>query len=140
FDVLGGSAIDVTMVVTLAGIYGLDLSWEHARRLVKSILGAAGLVMLGEAVVHVSSSALKTLTFGAATLLTALPQGAAAGFGSYIVGHAAKYYFEHGSSWGKEGPKQVVRRILETTDKQSVLSHLKAEIQKRLVNNPHARP
>lgn len=137
-DVLGGSAVDVTMVVTLASIYGLDLSWAHARSLVKSILSAAGLVMLGEAFVHISSSAFKTLTLGAGTLLTALPQGAAAGFGSYIVGHAAKYYFEHGSSWGREGPKRVVKRILETTDKQSVLQHLKQEIQKRLLHNPHA--
>src|SRR5690606_20798066 len=106
-DVLGGSAVDITMVVTLASIYGLELSWPHAQRLVKSIFGAAGLVMLGEVFVHFSSSAFKTLTLGAGTILTALPQGAAAGFGSYIVGHAAKYYFEHGASWGREGPKQV---------------------------------
>lgn len=138
-DVLGGSAVDITMVVTLASIYGLELSWPHARRLVKSIFGAAGLVMLGEVFVHFSSSAFKTLTLGAGTILTALPQGAAAGFGSYIVGHAAKYYFEHGASWGREGPKQVVRRILETTDKQSVIQHLKDEIQKRLLHNPHAQ-
>ncbi|MBM3999745.1 MAG: DUF697 domain-containing protein [Planctomycetes bacterium] len=137
-DVLGGSAVDATMIVTLAGIYGLNLSWAHASKLVKSILGAAGLVMAGELFVHFSSSAFKTVTFGAGTLLTAVPQGAAAGFGSYIVGHAAKHYFEHGSSWGPQGPKPIVRAVLAATDKQSVMRHLKREIQRRIERNPHA--
>jgi small GTP-binding protein len=137
-DVAGGAAVDATMVVNLASIYGLELSWTHAQRLVSSILGSAGLVTLGELFVHFTSSAFKTLTLGAGTVLTALPQGAAAGFGSYIVGHAAKYYFEHGASWGKEGPKHVVKQILATTDKQSVLQHLKQEIQRKLLHNPHA--
>jgi small GTP-binding protein len=138
-DVLGGSAVDVTMVATLAGVYGLDLSWSHAHKLVRSILSAAGLVMLGEALVHFSSSAFKALTLGAGTVLTAVPQGAAAGFGSYIVGHAAKYYFEHGASWGKDGPKRVVRQILASTDKRSVMQHLRSEIQRKLERNPHSQ-
>ena len=137
-DVLGGSAVDAAMVVTLAHIYGLELSWVHARKLVTSILKAAGLVMLGELVVGVSSSIFKTLTIGYGTVLTAVPQGAAAGFGSYIVGKAAKYYFEHGASWGGEGPKAVVKRILDQTDKQSVLEHLKDQIKRKLQLNVHA--
>ena len=80
----------------------------------------------------------KWLTLGYGTIVTAVPQGAAAGYGSYIVGQAAKYYFEHGSSWGSEGPKQVVRRILDETDKQSVLERLKDEIRKKLMSNRHA--
>ena len=64
-------------------------------------------------------------------MLTAVPQGAAAGYGSYIVGQAAKYYFEHGASWGGEAPKTVVQRILEETDKQSVLEQLKTRSARR---------
>jgi hypothetical protein len=55
------------------------------------------------------------------------------------VGQAAKYYFEHGASWGGEAPKAVVARILEATDKQSVLGRLKAEISEKLHLNPHAK-
>ncbi len=33
-DVLGGGAVDVTMVVTLAHIYGLEMSTMHAKGLV----------------------------------------------------------------------------------------------------------
>ncbi len=137
-DVLGGMAVDVSMVVTLAHVYGLEMTWTHARQLVVSIAKAAGWVMLGEAVTHVASNLFKAITLGYGTVLTAVPQGAAAGYGSYIVGQAAKYYLEHGASWGPEGPKTVVRRILEQTDKDSVLAHLRDEIQRRIQVNRYA--
>jgi small GTP-binding protein len=137
-DVLGGSAVDVTMVVTLAKIYGISLTWANARRLIESILKAAGWVMLGEMATHVAASLFKGLTLGSGTVLTALPQGAAAGYGSFIVGQAAKYYFEHGASWGGEAPKTIVSRILAATDKQSVLERLKTEINAKIHLNPYA--
>lgn len=140
-DVLGGSAVDATMIITLAKIYGLNMSWQHARKLITSIFKAAGWVVGGVALeytVNFAASLFKGVTGGLGTVLTAVPQGAAAGFGSYIVGNAAKYYFEHGASWGGESPKVVVQRILEETDKQSVLAHLKDELKKRLQVNPHA--
>ncbi|HEY2895352.1 MAG TPA: GTP-binding protein [Pirellulales bacterium] len=138
-DVLAGSAVDVTMVITLAHVYGMSLTWTNARRLIESILKAAGWVMLGEMATHLASSLFKGLTLGSGTALTALPQGAAAGYGSYVVGQAAKYYFEHGASWGGEAPKAVVARILEATDKRSVLERLKSEINAKLHLNPYAR-
>jgi GTPase len=142
-DMLGGSAVDVTMVITLSRIYGLEISWGHARELITSILKAAGWLAGGlalEYAMHVASSAFKLLTAGYGTVLTAIPQGAAAGFGSYLVGHAAKHYFEHGSSWGSESPKEVVRRILDQTDRQSVLAGLKEEISKKLHGKKSAAP
>ncbi len=137
-DVLGGGAVDVTMVVTLAHIYGLEMSWMHAQELARSILKAAGWVVAGEFATHAVAAVLKALTLGGGTVVTAIPQGAAAGYGSYIVGKAAKYYFEHGASWGGEAPKTVVRRILDETDKQSVLDHLKDEIISKIKRNVHA--
>jgi hypothetical protein len=137
-DVLGGSAVDATMVVTLGHIYGLEMTRAHAQRLVSSIAKAAGWVLLGEALTSVSSSLFKALTLGYGTVLTALPQGLAAGYGSYIVGQAAKFYFEHGASWGGHAPKTVVQRILDETDKPSVLEHLKDELKKKLQRNIHA--
>jgi small GTP-binding protein len=134
-DTLGGVAVDATMVATLAQVYGLEMSTAHARGLVTSIARAAGWIMLAEIGTW---AALKALTFGYVTILTAIPQGAAAGYGSYIVGQAARYYFEHGASWGNEGPKAVVHRILEETNKESVLVRLKTELRKKLGKNVHA--
>ena len=137
-DVLGGTAVDATMVVTLGRIYGMSITTANAQSLVTSILKAAGWVMLSEAVVTYASSVFKALTVGYGSVATALPQGAAAGYGSYIVGQAARYYFQHGASWGNESPKQVVNQILENTDKQSVLERLKSEIKQKISLNPYA--
>lgn len=137
-DILGGTAVDATMVVTLGKIYGMNITTSNARALVTSILKAAGWVMLSEAVVSYASSVFKALTVGYGTLATALPQGAAAGYGSYIVGQAARYYFQHGASWGDESPKQVITQILANTDKESVLERLKTEIGKKISLNRYA--
>jgi small GTP-binding protein len=137
-DVVGGTAVDAVMVVTLGKVYGIEITTANARELITSILKAAGWVMLSEAAVSYASSFFKAVTGGWGTLLTALPQGAAAGYGSYIVGQAARYYFEHGASWGQQGPKRVVSRILENTDKESVLQRLKEEIRKKLSLNRYA--
>jgi small GTP-binding protein len=137
-DVIAGSAVDVVMVATLARVYGIQMTTAHARSLVDSILRAAGWVLLGEAVTHVAASLFKGLTLGYGTVLTALPQGAAAGYASYIVGQAARYYFQHGASWGRESPKVVVGRILDATDKESILTRLKQEIREKIRLNPYA--
>ena len=137
-DVLGGTAVDATMVVTLGRIYGISITTSNARSLVTSILKAAGWIMLSEAAVTYASSLFKALTVGYGSVLTALPQGAAAGYGSYIVGQAARYYFQHGASWGDQSPKQVITQILDNTDKESVLRQIKEQIKKKISLNPYA--
>ncbi len=137
-DVLGGFAIDALMIVTLSKVYGLNFSMAQARGLAKSIGAAAGIFALGE-LTSWGASLFKGLTVTLGTAITLIPQGAAAGFSSYIVGQAAKRYFEHGGSWGVGSAKSVVRDILNATDRTSVLSHLKDEIRQKLNLNRHAR-
>jgi small GTP-binding protein len=137
-DIVGGLAVDAAMIVTLAAVYGMEMKWAHARTLALSIAKAAGWMTLSVAATTLAVSTIKALSFGKATLLTALPQGAAAGYGSYIVGEAARYYFEHGASWGNESPKSVVQRILSQTDKQSVIERLRGELLKKLQVNPYS--
>ena len=43
------------------------------------------------------------------------------------------------STGEKQAPKAVVNRILQATDKQSVLQRLKAEINAKLHLNPYAK-
>ncbi|MEN1679111.1 MAG: DUF697 domain-containing protein [Planctomycetota bacterium] len=137
-DVAGGAAVDAAMVATLAGVYGMPITTANAGELALSIGKAAGWVMVAEMATSYGASLLKGMSFGAATPLTALPQGAAAGYGSYIVGQASRYYFEHGASWGARGAKSVIAEVLKNTDKQSVLSRLKGEIRKKLGSNRHS--
>ncbi len=136
-DIVSGLAIDALMLVTLSRVYGLSFSMAQARDLSKAIAKAAGVFALGE-LTSWGASAIKALTVSLATAVTAVPQGAAAGFSSYIIGQAAKKYFEQGGSWGHESAKSVVADILKNTDKNSVLSHLKDEIRQKLNWNRHA--
>jgi small GTP-binding protein len=137
-DVVGGFAVDALMIVTLSKVYGLNLSMGQARGLAKSIGAAGGVYALGELTSY-GASLFKALTVTFGTALTIIPQGAAAGFTSYIIGQAAKRYFEQGGSWGNRSAKTVVSEILENTDKDSVVDHLKDEIRKKLQGNRHAQ-
>lgn len=138
-DIVGGAAVDISMVAVLSRIYGLEMSWSHAKDLVIAIGKAAGWTAAGVMISQVGMSVVKSMTFGLATAITAIPQGAGAGFASYIVGQSAKYYFEHGASWGGESPKAVVQQILASTDRTSVIGQLKDQIKDKLHINPHAK-
>lgn len=131
-DIGGGLIVDTTMVVTLGDIYGLPMSRTNASKLIRQIIFSAGWVTLGEWMTHMVANAMKATSFGAATVATAVPQGLAGGYGSYIVGQAAKYYLQHGASWGDAGPKTVVRRILETAEEDSILEKLRDEVNRKL--------
>ncbi len=138
-DVSGGGTADAAMIFHLARVYGMELTWENALGLAVSIGKSAGLVLGGELTGHLIAWAGKTLSFGYATPLTALVQGPIAAFSSYVVGQASRYYFEQGASWGSEGPKRAVTRILNSIDRESVLHRFKEEIRRRLRTNPHAK-
>lgn len=137
-DIAGGAAADAMMIVALSRVYGVSLSWRRAWSLAASIGTTVGGILIGEWAIHWAASFLKATSFGWATPFTAVPQGAAAGFGSYVVGRTARYYFEHGASWGGAAPKAVVKEILANIDKQSVLAELKEEIRKKIDFNRHA--
>lgn len=137
-DVLTGFTVDVMMIVALSQIYGIKFTMNNARSLALSIVKSVGWLAGMSYAMEWLAAGLKGLSFGLATPLTALPQGAAAGWTSYLVGRAAEYYFEHGGSWGDETPKDVVRQILAETDKDSVIARLKDEIRAKLSQNRHA--
>ena len=136
-DVVGGAVVDAIMIATLSKVYGLNFSMAQSRGLAKAIAKAAGLIALAQ-LPQLGGAFFKAITGTLGTALVLLPQGAAAGYSSYIIGLAAKHFFEHGASWGNQSPKQVVRTILDRNDKQSVLDHLKVEIRRRLNWNRHA--
>lgn len=137
-DILTGFTVDVMMIVALSQIYGIKFTMANARALAISIVKSVGWVAGMSFAMDMLATGLKALSFGLATPVTAIPQGAAAGWTSYVVGKAAEYYFEHGGSWGDETPKDVVRQILAETDKDSVIARLKDEIRAKLSQNRHA--
>ena len=131
-DLFAAAALDVGMVVHLSKLYGLPLSRYEAGNLVKTI-GTQLAVLMGTVwAVNLVSSAMKLGTGGLSTVLTGTAQGAVAYYSTYVVGQAAESFLAHGKSWGETGPKQVIRDILDSIDRDSILAQARADIAGRL--------
>lgn len=131
-DLFAAAFIDVGMVVHLSRVYDLPLSRREAGSLVSVIIVEAAALMGTVWALHFVSSALKVGTAGLSTIVTAGAQGAIAYYSTYVVGRVAAEYLSAGKSWGDGGPKQVVREILDSLDRDTVLREAKREIQIRL--------
>ena len=131
-DLFAAAAIDVGMVVHLSRIYDLPLSRREAGSLTRVIVAEAAALMGTVWAVHLVSSALKAGTGGLSTVVTASAQGAIAYYSTYIVGQVAGRYLAQGKSWGDGGPKKVVKQILDSLDRDTVLRDAKREIQAKL--------
>jgi small GTP-binding protein len=131
-DLFAAAFIDVGMVVHLSRVYDLPLSQKEAGSLVKVIVAESAALMGTVWALHLVSSALKLGTAGLSTIVTAGAQGAIAYYSTYVVGQVAAKYLGEGKSWGDGGPKHVVKQILDSLDRDTVLRDAKREIQARL--------
>jgi len=131
-DIVAASAVDATMVVHLARIYGMQIKRDEAGQLVKTIGAQMALLIATVWGVNLISSALKAGSAGLSTLLTASAQGAVAYYSTFIVGQAAEQYFSQGKSWGESGPKQVVKTILKNLSQESILKQARGDIVRHL--------
>ncbi len=131
-DLFAAAFIDVGMVVHLSRVYDLPLSQKEAGSLVKVIVAESAALMGTVWALHFVSSALKVGTAGLSTIITAGAQGAIAYYSTYIVGQVAARYLGEGKSWGEGGPKHVVKQILDTLDRDTVLQDARREIHARL--------
>ena len=66
------------------------------------------------------------------TVVTAGAQGAVAYYATFVVGKVAERYLVQGKSWGEGGPKEVVQEILDSIDRDSILSEARADIKAHL--------
>jgi GTP-binding protein Era len=134
-DLFAAAFIDVGMVVHLSKVYDLPLNQKEAGSIIKVIMAESAALMGTVWALHFVSSALKVGTIGLSTILTAGAQGSIAYYSTYLVGQAAAEYLAEGKSWGDGGPKQVVKQILDSLDRDTVLRDAKREIQARLGMN-----
>ena len=131
-DLVAAAGLDVALVVHLSRIYGLPLTTAEAGALIGTICAQLALLMGAIWGVHVVASALKGLSVGLSTALTAGAQGALAYYATLITGKAAEKYLQNGKSWGEYGPKRAVTEILQSLDRDSILRAAKAEISAKL--------
>ena len=131
-DLVAAAGLDVALVVHLSRVYGLPLTKIEAGQLIANICAQLALLMGAIWGVHLVASALKGLSVGLSTALTAGAQGALAYYATMLTGKAAEKYLENGKSWGELGPKRVVEDILAGLDRDSVLRAAKSEISAKL--------
>jgi GTP-binding protein Era len=133
-DLVAAAVVDVSMIIHLSRIYGLPINKGEARGLLKTI-GAQMVLLMGTVwAVHVLSSALKLGTAGLSAVVTGSAQGALAYYSTWVVGQAAERYLAQGKSWGEGGPKLVVREILDSIDRDTLIADARKEIRKRLAS------
>ncbi|MGB3202524.1 MAG: GTP-binding protein [Nodosilinea sp.] len=137
-DLLGGVLIDLVMIRTLARLYDFPITGHEAGRLWRAILKSSGTLLLSEVGSGLlgagkTTAALVTLVdsaTGVAALAGAMTaQASAAGYGSYVVGKAAKTYLEQGCTWGPEGVSATLATMLQATDASKTLARLRQEVQ-----------
>lgn len=137
-DLFSGAVIDVTLILTLSKLYGIEMTQTGAVALLQKIALSMGGISASELLANLGLSSLKGLlglsapatggiTLGA-YLSVAITQAAVAGVSSYGIGQVAKVYLANGASWGPEGPKAVVRSILDSLDETSILNRIKDEL------------
>ncbi len=141
-DLLSGAVIDVALILTLSKLYGLPMTQQGAVSLLQKIALCMGSLSASELVATLGLSSLKSLlgiaapaTGGAslgAYVSVALTQAGVAGVSSYGIGQVTKAYLANGASWGADGPKAVVNRILASLDETSILNRLKDELRAKL--------
>ncbi|CAK0778341.1 G domain-containing protein [Gammaproteobacteria bacterium] len=131
-DLFAAVMVDVSMILHLSQLYGFPVTKGEASGLIKTIAGQTALLMGTVWTVNLISAALKVTTGGFSTVFTAATQGAVAYYATYVIGQAAERFFAQGRSWGDGGPKQVVQEILESLDRDSLLTQARADILERL--------
>jgi small GTP-binding protein len=131
-DLLAAAALDAALVMHLGRVYGLPLTRSEAGSLIAVISAQLAALMGAIWGVHLAASALKGVSAGLSTVVTAGAQGALAWYATELVGRAAEKYLVAGKSWGEKGPKRVVAEIVESLDRDSILREARDEILARL--------
>jgi hypothetical protein len=141
-DLLTGTVIDLVMILTLSRLYGISMTQQGAVGLLQKIAISMGGLSASELLATLGLSSLKGLLGVAAPatggislgpyISVALTQAGVAGVSTYAIGQVTKIYLANGASWGPEGPKTVVSRILSSLDETSILNRIKGELGAKL--------
>ena len=141
-DLLGGVTSDLVMIRNLAKLYGFPMTNFEASKLWQAIVRSSGTLLLSELGsglllgIGKSGAALWSLVDGASGLTAYAgamgAQAAAAGYGTYAVGQAARVYLEQGCSWGPQGIKTLMQTIVANAKTDSALERLQQEVRQSI--------
>ncbi|OKH43549.1 GTP-binding protein [Phormidium tenue NIES-30] len=141
-DLIGGTVVDVMLILNLSRLYGLPMTRPAALKLLQQIALGLGGITISELVITLGLSSLKGM-LGVSAIATgglaiapyipvALAQGGVAGLATYGIGQITKTYLTNGATWGPNGPKAVIGEILDGLDEASILNRIKAELRAKI--------
>lgn len=141
-DIFTATVVDIVMILALSHLYGIPMTQPGAIALLQKIAISMGGISASELLATLGLSGIKGLlglsapaTGGislAPYLSVAITQAGVAGVSSYAIGQVTKTYLANGASWGEDGPKAVVSRILSSLDETSILNRIKGELSAKL--------
>lgn len=141
-DILSGAVIDIVLILGLSKLYGIPMTETGAVKLLQTIAFSMGGITASELLANLGLSSLKTLlglsapaTGGAslgAYVSVALTQAGVAGVSCYGLGYVTKTYLANGATWGPDGPKAVISKILGSLDEGSILNRIKDELRLKI--------
>ncbi len=141
-DILSAATIDVFLIIGLSRLYGIPMTETGAIKLLQKIALSMGGITASELLTNLGLGSLKTLlgisapVTGGVTIgpyiSVAFTQAGVAGVSSYGIGQVTKAYLANGATWGPDGPKAVIGKILANLDESSILNRIKSELQIKL--------
>lgn len=141
-DLFSGAVIDVAMILALSHLYGMPMTQQGAISLLQKIGFSMGGISASEFLATLGLSSLKGLlslsaipTAGVSMIpyvSVAITQAGVAGVSCYAIAQVTKTYLANGASWGPDGPKAVVKSILDSLDETSILNRIKWELNAKL--------
>ncbi len=141
-DILSAAAIDVFLILGLSRLYGIPMTEAGAVKLLQKIALSMGGISASELLANLGLGSLKTLlgisapaTVGASLgpyISVAITQAGVAGVSSYGIGQVTVRYLANGATWGPDGPKVVIGKILANLDESSILNRIKSELHFKL--------
>jgi len=148
-DLFTGAVVDVAMILALSRLYNIPMTQPAAIALLQKIAISMGGISASEVLTTLGLSSLKGL-LGLSTSITggasvvpyvsvAITQAGVAGVSSYAIGHVSNQYLANGASWGLDGPKAVVKNILDSLDEESILNRIKGELQTKLFSEKQTK-
>lgn len=144
-DLFTGAIIDLALILSLSRLYNIPMTQQGALSLLQKIALSMGGISASELLGTLGLSGIKGLlgisapVTGGLSLLpyvsVAIAQAGVAGVSTYAIGQVTKTYLANGATWGPEGPKAVVKNILDSLDETSILNRIKEELTAKLSTN-----
>ncbi len=131
-DLVAAAGLDASLVIHLSRLHGLEMNKREAGDLVGVIVTQLAALMGASWAVHALSSVLKAGTAGLSTFFTAAAQGSIAYYATIVLGRVTEAWLAQGKSWGSRGPKAVVKEIVDSLDKNSILQEGREAILEKL--------